>query len=325
MPMKMSLRIALPLCALLLAACGENKVNRLAAALVLSPAISELDAALSCPPTADLSHQPVLLIHGTGADASIWQLNYVPLLTSRGFDVCTVTLPLHSWGDIQNATEYVVHAVRIMAARYDQKVAMIGHSQGAAEMVWAIKWWPDIGPLISDYIGLAGANHGAPIAEQVCLLGICPPAAWQLKPESQFFATMNADDETPGALPYSSIYSETDTPAVAPTSVIAGASNIAVQQLCPGREVSHAQILSDAVAFALVMDALTHPGPASADRIDPAVCAEDRAPGLDAQQAQLDEQVGLALFLRTSAEASLVAAEPPLRAYAVKSSASQAR
>jgi len=321
----MSLRLALTLCAVLLAACGENNVNPLAAAPALSPATPELDAALSCPPNADLTHQPVLLIHGTGADASIWQLNYVPLLSSRGFDVCTVTLPYHSWGDIQGATDYVVHAIRIMAARYDRSVALIGHSQGAAEMVWAIKWWPDIGPLISDYIALAGANHGAPIAEQVCILGICPPAAWQLKPESQFFATMNADDETPGALPYTSIYSETDTTAVAPTSIIKGASNIAVQQLCPGRQVGHAQMLSDAVAFALVMDALTHSGPASVDRIDPAVCAEDRAPGLDSQQAQLDEQVGLALFLRTSAEAGLVAAEPPLRAYAVKSSTGQAR
>lgn len=321
----MSLRVALALSAVLLSACSEDSVNLRMVAPALSPATIDLEAALSCPANADLSHQPVLLVHGTGADASIWQLNYVPLLSSRGFDVCTVTLPFHSWGDIQSATEYVVHAIRVMAARYDQKVALIGHSQGAAEMVWAIKWWPDIGPLISDYIALAGANHGAPIADQVCILGICPPAAWQLKPGSQFFATMNADDETPGALPYSSIYSETDTTAVAPTSVIGGASNIAVQQLCPGRQVGHAQMLSDAVAFALVMDALTHPGPASPDRIDPAVCAEDRAPGLDPQQAQLDEQVGLALFLRTSAEAGLVAAEPPLRAYAVKSSTSQAR
>lgn len=323
--MNISLRVVLALCAVLLSACSEDSLSLLAAAPALSPATTDLDAAMSCPPNADLTHQPVLLIHGTGADASIWQLNYVSLLSSRGFDVCTVTLPFHSWGDIQNATEYVVHAIRVMAARYDRRVALIGHSQGAAEMVWAIKWWPDIGPMISDYIALAGANHGAPIAEPICILGICPPAAWQLKPESQFLAAMNAGDETPGALPYTSIYSETDTTAVAPTSILKGASNIAVQQLCPGRQVGHAQMLSDAVAFALVMDALTHPRSASPERIDPAVCAEDRAPGLDPQQAQLDEQVGLALFLRTSVETGLVAAEPPLRAYAVKPSTGQAR
>ena len=148
--MNMSLRIVLALCAVLLSACGEDRPSPLLAAPALSPEARALDAALSCPPTTDLSHQPVLLIHGTGADASIWQLNYVPLLSSRGYDVCTVTLPFHSWGDIQNATEYVVHAIRVMAARYDRKVALIGHSQGAAEMVWAIKWWPDIGPMISD-------------------------------------------------------------------------------------------------------------------------------------------------------------------------------
>jgi hypothetical protein len=45
--------------------------------------------------------------------------------------------------DIQISTEYVVYAVRQMRDHYHSKVDILGHSQGALEGRWAIKFWPD--------------------------------------------------------------------------------------------------------------------------------------------------------------------------------------
>src|SRR5207302_4523712 len=60
---------------------------------------------------------------------------------------------------------------------------------------------------------------------------------------------------------------------------LANASNVVVQALCPGRPVDHTNLLTDAVVFALVRDALTHPGPADLHRVDAAVCRQAGVPG----------------------------------------------
>ena len=79
---------------------------------------ARLAAALSCPTRPDRSaREPVLLVHGTGltADES-WAWNYEKSLPLLGWRYCAVTLPEHALGDIQIASEYVVYAIRRMAA-----------------------------------------------------------------------------------------------------------------------------------------------------------------------------------------------------------------
>src|SRR5437763_8583861 len=77
-----------------------------------------LAAALHCPATfSHPSHEPVLLVHGTFAtDQENWGFNYDLVLPKLGYDVCTVTLPNRSLGDIQVSSEYVVYAIEHMAA-----------------------------------------------------------------------------------------------------------------------------------------------------------------------------------------------------------------
>ncbi|MCA1841711.1 MAG: hypothetical protein LC792_00710, partial [Actinobacteria bacterium] len=112
---------------------------------------------------------------------------------------------------------------------------------------------------------------------------------WQMKPESKFLKALNTGDETPGDVSYTSVYTRSDQfvwLANGPqpwdeSAKINGASNIAIQDICPGRYVEHIQATYDAAVYAVIMDALTHDGPANAGRVDRAACAQAAMPGVD--------------------------------------------
>jgi triacylglycerol esterase/lipase EstA (alpha/beta hydrolase family) len=291
--------------------------------LVTPPA--KLAAALHCHDTlSSASHEPVLLVHGIASTgAGSWGWNYVPALNNAGFDVCTVDLPYRALTDIQISTEYVVYAVRQMRDHYHSKVNILGHSQGALEGRWAIKFWPDIRNSVDDMIGLGAPYHGTANANIVCATGSCVPALWQFSIGSNFLKALNANDETPGNVSYTSIYSLTDnlaTPQL-PRSVSAqgdGATNVPIQSICPVRVVDHYQTLADAVAYAVVVDALTHPGPADPSRIDRRVCGQLFLPGVTLDSFAVHYAAIFATFVPDIAGLTYppVSSEPPLRCYA---------
>ena len=273
-----------------------------------------LRAALDCPATfIDSGREPVLLVHGTFANDEInWSWGYAPSLTAAGYDVCTVELPENGLDDIQVATEYVVFAVREMAARSDRFVDVLGVSQGGLEPRWAIKWWPDVQALIDDLVMLATPNHGT---YQQPPGGIpCFASCYQMGAGSNFLATLNAGDETPGAISYTSIYTMFDE-LVQPntTSMVDGASNILIQDLCALRPVDHALISGDAVGYALAVDAFSHPGPADPVRFDPTTCFQAATPVVDGA-AGLNATVNELLF--GIPQSGFVTSEPPLKPYA---------
>ena len=52
-----------------------------------------------------------------------------------------------------------------------------------------------------------------------------------------------------------------------PTSALEGASDLVIQDICPGRQVRHVDMAFDAVAYAALRDAMRHRGPAEASRL----------------------------------------------------------
>lgn len=284
-------------------------------ALSIDPAA--VASVLHCPSTYAGNHDPVLLVHGTGANADVaWDWGYAPALRDAGFDVCTIDLPSASWEDIPRATEYVVVAIRTMAMASGRSVALVGHSQGSLEIGWALDFFPSVRSQVSDAIYLGAVNHGAAQAATICGIGICRVAAWQMRPGSNLLVALNRDDETPGDVPYTSIYSENDTTAVPPTSVLIGATTTSIQALCPGRNVSHGRLLSDGVGWALVRDALTHDGPADATRLANDVCNQAHVPGVSDVEAGWQETRGGTFFAASYLGGAEPNAEPPLPAYA---------
>lgn len=279
---------------------------------------SLLADALSCPRRLD--RKTVLLVHGTSVTAEEnWGWNYVRALPHYGFDVCTVLLPDRSLSDIQMTSEYVVHAIRAIYARSGEALDVVGISQGALQPRWAIKWWPDIRTMVDDYVSMAGTNHGALFGDADCVV-MCPPALWQQVTTSKFLAALNRGDESPGRVSYTSVYSLTDDiiqpAAPEPVAAIEGASNVAVQDVCPGRYVGHVQSASDAAYFGVVLDALTHVGPADPSRVDRDGCLQTFMPYVDPVEAVRRTAEVYVFAGVVQGEHEKTTSEPPLRRYA---------
>ncbi|MGH2651883.1 MAG: esterase/lipase family protein, partial [Actinomycetota bacterium] len=294
-----------------------------------SPPLQEspdaLAKALSCP--ADFhggTHEAVLFVHGTAGTGEAWSWNYGKVLPPQGYDVCTVTLPDFARADMQVSTEYVVHAVREMAARSHGKVDVVGFSQGPVEPRWAVKWWPDVRALIDDLVLVAGVVHGFSLTEVFCA-NTCIAPFWQMKASSKFLAALNAGDESPGDISYTSVFTRTDQ-AVWVTggdgadpwtrsAALEGATNIAIQDLCPGRVVGHFETIYDAAFYGVITDALSHPGPADPARFDRGLCGQGVMPGVDAAEAVAKDMEMENDFNHRTGEHH-VAGEPALAPYA---------
>ena len=315
---------------LALAGCGDSPAPvqmRADTAAPAGPALAvdaaDLAAALECREPLAPGDRAVLLVHGTSVTpAENWGWNWQLALPELGFKACTVRLPDYAFVDIQESSEYVVHAIRAMSDATAAKIGVVGLSQGGLQPRWAIRWWPDIRARIDDLVMMATTNHGAAFADASCAASPCLPALWQQRwGGSEFLRALNAGDETPGDVSYTSIYSLTDIviqPVVpqAPAA-LEGAVNIAIQDLCPGRAVDHAQHAYDAVAWAVGIDALTHDGPADAARFDPATCAQLVMPFVDPATAVAG---GLNIYAvageRQGTYTGKVEKEPSLRDYA---------
>ena len=255
---------------------------------------------------------PVLLVHGTGATREQnWEWNYWPVLRERGWEVCWVQLPHVALRDIQISSEYVARAVQIMHRATRTRIDVIGHSQGGLQPRWALKWFPS-GRFVADYIALATPNHGTIVADQLSQDQGCFPSCWQMRRKARFIAALNRSNETPGGIRYTSIYTQADE-LVQPTGTQAlrgGASNILLQDLCPGRPVDHVGIAADYVTWKLVRDALLHPGPAHPRVVKPDDCARDRMPGAD------EPPTGAAELVDFTREGEYTDHEPRLKPYA---------
>jgi len=286
--------IPIVLAALFLQGCGSSSAPD--SFLPSEPALvtpqATLDASLNCTPFEHPDKPPVLLVHGTFfTGTEQFTLFYTPQLVAMGYDVCIVTYPDRGLGDLQISAEYVVNALRSIYARTGRKVAMIGHSQGATMPRWALKFWPSAREAVSDFVLLAGPNHGTSMAlafdttaalfEALGLgalpVGLFPEALYQFALDANFITALNTGDETPGDIDYTAIYTQFDelVQPVAPVPTAAldfgqnnpHVANILLQDTCPAYLVEHATIgTTDPIAFALAVDAISHSGPADVTR-----------------------------------------------------------
>ena len=254
---------------------------------------------------------PVLLVHGTGVNRrQNWEWNYWQTLRAKRWEVCWVNLPKVALGDIQMAAEYVAHAIKLMHRSSGKKIDVLAHSQGGLEPRWVIKWFATA-RFVADFIALDTPNHGTRVANEASMDEGCFEACWQMRRRSKFIRALNRDNETPGPIFYTSIYTSFSQ-LVQPTGTQAlkgGASNVLLQDLCPGRPVDHVAIAADYVTWVLVRDALLHPGPADPKVVDSEDCLRDRMPGAD------DPPTGAAQLVDWT-QGKITDHEPPLKPYA---------
>jgi hypothetical protein len=254
--------------------------------------VGDLAASLACTSNVTAAtRDPVLLVAGTAlTPASNFSWNYERAFSAIRLPYCAVTLPDHEMSDIQTAGEYIVYALRAMHQMSARRADVLGFSQGGMVPRWALRFWPDTRALVDDLVAIDPSNHGTLDANGACTPS-CAPAIWQQRTGSHLLAALNSAAETFAGISYTIIYSRVDE-VVVPNFDASGSSslhtgrgaiaNIAAQQICPADVSEHlAMGSSDPVAYAVALDALTHPGPAMPSRIRTTVCTTPFQRGVD--------------------------------------------
>jgi triacylglycerol esterase/lipase EstA (alpha/beta hydrolase family) len=307
-----------------------SPVNTPGAALSVPRA--QLSDALRC--TAGVSgaakREAVLMVPGTTLSPDVnFSWNWLRALSAQGIPYCTIRSPGDAMADIQDNGEYLVYAIREMHRRTHRKVQVVGYSQGGMVPRWALRFWPDTRAMVDDVVGLSPSNHGTLDAVALCSVG-CAPAIFQQVTDSKFNQALNSRQETFRGIDYTVAYSHTDEVVVPNTDEGAGSSplrtgdgaraNIATQQICPANVADHLAMGSyDPVAYAIAIDALSHPGPAVASRVDRSVCTRLTQPGVNQATFATDYAAYAAYIARVLATYPHVSSEPPLRCYVTAS------
>jgi hypothetical protein len=318
MPLRSS-AIAVALCTLIGAAPAA------AADPPLTVPKARLDAALHCHgKLGGATRQPIMLVTGTGATGDEAYAIGKGAFDAFKHPVCTVNYPSFTTADIQVSVQYLVNGIHAMARQSGERIAVIGISQGGLLPRFALTYWPSLRADVTDVVAAAGTQHGTTLFDPAaCAAAGCAPALWQQAAGSKLLAALNAQpDETPGPTAWTTVRStndETVQPQTGahPTSALKGATNILIQSVCPGRQVSHIGTVLDSVTFAAFTDAIAHKGAARISRLPKDVCAQPYAAGLD--EAGTNAILGASGDLitpRLTGQVPRVAAEPPVRAYA---------
>jgi len=292
---------------------------------------ADLAAAFHCPrPVENATTTPLMLVTGTGASGAQAYSIGEAAFEAYGHPACYVDFPENTTADIQVSVQYLVYGLRQEAALSGRKVAVFGISQGGVLPRFALTYWPDLRRTVSDVLAAAGTQHGSNVGKRSgngCSASHpCTAAGWQQQKGSDLLEALNSQpDETPGDVSYTTVRSladETVQPQGGkhPTSALEGASNILIQDVCPGRTTTHIGTAMDSVSFAAFADAIGHggkgrKGAAKVSRLPPDVCSHPYAPGLDEATTTALLSAAGALTSSQSSSATQLTAEPPVRGY----------
>jgi hypothetical protein len=259
----------------------------------LTPTPAELAASLTCSDSVDHAATDVVLLSPGTATTSTESFgwNWEPALDQLDIPWCAMDLPDQALGPIDVAAQYIVYAIRTVSERSGRKVDILGWSQGGMSMRWSLRFWPDTRDLVDDVIGFAPSNHGTTReSTSQCAQTGCRAAVFQQAADSEFVKALNSTTETFAGISYTNIYSRFDE-LVEPTSgpddcsscLYTGEGDIAnvqVQELCPLDVSDHVLIGVSAATYGLVVDALTHDGPAVLSRVPRSICTKLIMPGV---------------------------------------------
>jgi len=200
---------------------------------------------------------PVLLVPGYGGGTSALD-RLAARLRAAGRTATVVRLPGGGTGDLRTQARAVGVAARAALAGGAPSVDVVGYSAGGV----VVRWWvrEQGGAAVTRRVVTLGSpHHGTDVAAlAVAVVGsACPTACRQLAPGSALLGRLNAGDETPAGPRWESIWTTGDELVTPPDSArLAGALDVVVQEVCPGRRVGHGQLPTDPAVQDLVLDAL---------------------------------------------------------------------
>lgn len=279
---------------------------------------------------------PVLLVPGTAVPAGFtYHFGFAKLLAATDFaDPVWVNIPGNSLDDIQLNAQYVAYAINYLSdVSNNAKIGLISWSQGGVDAQWAFKYWPSTREVVQDFMPVSPDFHGSLIG--LTCLGFpspaCTPAEIQQGYNADLINTLRADGGDSAYVPTTSMYSSfdeivepqrgADASAYLLDAHNVGVTNNQVQLVCPGQVAgsiyTHESMLVNPVAWALVVDALTHDGPGQASRIDRnTVCGQFLPPGLTIDDFLGTEATNVLAIVDVLEFGSWTSQEPPIMPYA---------
>lgn len=209
-----------------------------AALLAMAALLLEISPAGVTSTTDAASKVPVILVHGFDGSPAGFDV-MAERLRRRGHTVVAMDLPGND--NVANAK-----AIRdLVADKGWTKVAIVGHSMGGLSSREWIRFYGGRRVAVT-YVSLGTPQQGLVVA---CIAE--PANGGQMCPDSAFLRKLNAGDETPGALSWTSVASTKDELVpVAATRLAGGACNVRVTG------PSHSGLLTDAATFRIVAYAI---------------------------------------------------------------------
>jgi triacylglycerol lipase len=269
--------------------------------------------------------QPLMLVTGTGYSGAEAYAIAKGALDELGHPVCYVDFPHFTTADVQVSVQYLVYGLRTEARRARRPIAVYGVSQGGLLVRWALTYWPSLRPRVTDAVTAAGTHHGTNVSRFDCSASNpCPPAYWQQHADSNLLRAINRrGDETPGPTAWTTIRSANDQSVQPqtgehPTSALKGATNILIQDVCPGREVNHIGTAVDSIAYEAFIDAISHRGAARVSRLPDDACSHPYARGLDEDGTRRLLEGSAGAPDARAQQVPRVAREPKVKPYALR-------
>ncbi|MEV0215533.1 alpha/beta fold hydrolase [Micromonospora sp. NPDC050695] len=204
---------------------------------------------------------PVIVVGGLSGVA----VAYEPIaarLRGDGYRTFIYQLPNLGLGDIPtSARAFASYVEQVRASTGASTVDLVAHSEGGLVSRYYLKRLGGTAT-IGRYVSLGTPQYGTYVANIVALLGLgsCAGivACQQMTIGSAFLADLNAGDDTPGGVRYTTIRTLQDE-LVRPTGNAAvndGATNVLIQAYCPLRVVGHLGLVLDGTAYTIVRGAL---------------------------------------------------------------------
>ncbi|MEV0157560.1 alpha/beta fold hydrolase [Micromonospora sp. NPDC050686] len=204
---------------------------------------------------------PVIVVGGL-IGVSIAYEPIAARLRADGYRVWIYQLPNLGFGDIrQSAQALSAYVAQVRAATGAAKVDLVTHSEGGLVSRWYVKFLGGT-DTVGRYVSLGSPQQGTYVANIINFVGLgsCAGivACQQMSIGSDFLATLNAGDDTPGAVRWTTVRTWQDE-LVRPVdnAVLAdGATNVLIQSSCPLRVVGHLGLVLDGTTYTVVRQAL---------------------------------------------------------------------
>lgn len=221
---------------------------------------------------------PVVLVPGYGGRTASLDV-LAEELRAAGRTAVVVRAVGDGTGDLREQAAALGDVVDELLASSDApSVDVLGYSAGGV----VVRWWAQEGGGVAQarrIVTLGSPHHGtdaASLANAVFGAG-CPEACQQLRPDSDLLTRLNADDETAPGPRWTSIWTESDEVVTPPSSgALEGATDVALQEVCPGIVVGHGDLPRDPLVTALVLEAF---GSGAVPATDGSDCARLQAAG----------------------------------------------